>query len=364
MAISRNRRAVGKVLQKRRKSKTAAAPTGPPPVDPKSLDLSRDGVMVIDLLTRQEAEEADKSLVQHLAVVHRDIKPTYSYKTKAGNTLTKQTQLVGGGFGALAGFEENFGPTVDALRRKAHEAFVAHLVAAGHHKGLEAVALPDRVMERLKGEGNAAKGPTTVHKDHCPCPLPEGSEIFGGFLVLRGAQCFVFERGSHTPEARGSFDKFPPEEQKKRYAKMVSVPLRPGQLVMFRQTIVHAVAGGVAKEPLRRVFIGASAMPPGPSLYERLGVDMKDHFDRGLMTPVKSGEHCAVFPRNWLGFGTSRLVAWAHAVHGVPAEVESVKKWVAEELGGFGERRYPALADQGKQVPPVDRDLFLVPVPL
>ncbi len=39
MAISRNRRAVGKVLQKRRKSKTAAAPTGPPPVDPKSLDL-------------------------------------------------------------------------------------------------------------------------------------------------------------------------------------------------------------------------------------------------------------------------------------------------------------------------------------
>ena len=327
--------------------------------------LAEHGCVVLDVVPADEMPAVERDFAEALrASLGRDVPPTYSFTDRHGEK-TRPTQLVGGGFGALAHFASALGPVPDKLRRAAHQALLAYLrgrpgcLGVDHSKD-ELECLVDRALERQVGEtyggGSPAAMCKSVHRDRCPVEVPAGTVVLGGWLAVSQPQAFTFEPGSAEDEATGSFDLLTEAAQRASYRRMVTVTLQPGQAIYFRQTLAHAVRGATAKHVMRRLFLGAVVAPAGePLLYQRMGVDLADHFRRGLMPPVKSGELCAVFPRNWYGFNTPRLRAWARAVFGV----EDLEAWVKGSLGGFGRRVLPALADQGQPVPPVDADLFL-----
>lgn len=350
-----------------KRRRVAALPR--PPVLEGRPTFAEHGCVVLNVVPADQLAATERDFAAAVRDGLGDVPPTYTFTDRHGEK-TRPTQLVGGGFGALAHFGSAFGAVPDALRRRAHEALLSHLRAHpacfGHeHSGYELECLPDRAAERQAGESYGGGSPAamckSVHRDRCPAPLPAGSVVLGGWLAVSGRQAFTFEPGSAEDEATGSFDKLTADEQRASYGRMVTVEVLPGQALYFRQTLAHAVRGAARKHVMRRLFLGAAVVPAGgPLLYQRMGVDLAEHFRRGLMPPVKSGEPCAAFPRNWYGFNTPRLRAWARAVFGV----EDLEAWVKDELGGFGRRVLPALADQGRPVPPVDTDLFLQKQPL
>lgn len=331
--------------------------------------LAVHGCVVLDVLSGSELERERrrfaKAVRKGLRADGEEPPPTYTFTDRYG-PKTKPTQLVGGGFGALAHFSSAFGRVPDRLRRRAHEAFVEHLEAnVPRERGPYSVeCVPDRALERQPGEsygGSASSAWKSVHRDRCPVELPTGAQVFGGWLAMDGEQSLTFEPGSAQDERTGSFDKLDEAAQAASYRRMVTVTVLPGQALFFRQTVAHAVTGSARNAVMRRLFLAAVVTPgetasaPLPSLYDLLGVDLARCLNEGKMPPVKSGEPCAVFPRNWYGFNTPRLQAWARAVFGV----DDVVAWTKERLGGFGKRELPSLAAEGRVVPDVDKDLFL-----
>jgi hypothetical protein len=380
MSSRRRRRAGAQSTEERRAKRAkraAVVDDAPPPrerlAQPPVLGvrptLAEHGCVVLDVIPPAEMAAVEREFAESIRSGLGDVPPTYTFTDRHGEK-TRHTQLVGGGFGALAHFGSAFGAVPDALRRRSHEALLAYLRAHPRcfgfdHSGSELECLPDRALERQVGESYGGGSPAamrkSIHRDRCPTKVPAGTVVLGGWLVVSQKQAFTFEPGSAEDEVTGSFDKLTEAEQLASYRRMVTVEILPGQAVFFRQTLAHAVRGAVAAHVVRRLFLGACVSPAGgPLLYQRMGEDLADYFRRGLMPPVKSGEPCAVFPRNWYGFNTPRLRAWARAVFGV----DDVEEWVKGSLGGFGQRVLPALADRGIPVPAVDADLFLHKEPL
>jgi hypothetical protein len=173
------------------------------------------------------------------------------FLTNQPEFLSDTTLYVLGAFGALANPSSFHHPDVRFVRRYVYDHMVPHIRKMFPGKKIE--LLLDRVSIRKAG--------TTVpgekwHRDICETK-PEGDIILGGWVNLDpdDTQEFSCVPGTHTDpfDSKGFCPIKNPEEYK---AKKVIYPIKPGEVILFHQNIVHEIKSKKYKKDSRRLYIG------------------------------------------------------------------------------------------------------------
>lgn len=255
--------------------------------------LDRVGYTIIQVLTPEEVSVYHRGLML-------DMKHFPEYVE--GHDLGKQ---VLGGFGALGNPSSFHCGSVRNLRVLAHPKVeklmrVFKKQTDGVPDNLEQII--DRVLYRTKGNSASKE---SWHRDIAP-GTPQGDMVFGGWLNLdtTGVQHFSCIPGTHTngkvPGDDG-FVKLSPEQQKlyntKRQAPVV---IKPGQLLIFNECLVHEIASKKLKaDSMLRLFMGWRLT----NSTEKLIDNLKELLNEQAVMPLKSGQMPRIYPKlYWTNF--------------------------------------------------------------
>lgn len=175
----------------------------------------------------------------------------FKFLTKQPEFLPDTTLYVLGAFGALANPSSFHHPDVRFIRRYVYDHVTPQLRQIFPGKKIE--LLFDRVSVRKAG--------TTVpgekwHRDVCESK-PDGDIILGGWVNLdqHDIQEFSCVPGTHTDpfDAKGFCPIREPDEYK---TKKVIYSIKPGEVILFHQNIVHEIKSKKYKKDSHKLYIG------------------------------------------------------------------------------------------------------------
>lgn len=267
--------------------------------------LSRDGVVVIDILTRKGAIERQNKINEQILNGPELIRPLPEN--------THISNLVGGGFGAFGSPSASHVPEIRQLRYTIHK----KLIANGFYENfsnfcnvLNVEVLADRYRAQQKGTKYGGEG---YHRDESN-NASEGDVILGGWINLSSSISQYFSclktTQLRTNEKRGFSQQKPTEEQLKHSAK---VEVKPGQLILFYQNILHQVNPAKLKEDSYRLHFGLRFTNSDESLFP-----LDNIFSNFDPFQLPSGQDARMWPKLW----------WVN----FPAKLEALSKYYKPEL--------------------------------
>lgn len=244
--------------------------------------------------------------------------------------------LVLGGFAAYGNPSSFHNSFVKQLRKQCLEAvmnnsiFTRFLQAMGTNESdYKLEVLFDRILHRFKGQKPVSE---TAHRDITPSSeLHDGDYVFGGWLNLsNNDQHFICKPGSHldardTKTAANSssgFNTLSKESTQKEYLPFrKEFTVKPGQLIVFPQHILHEVVSNKSKHDQYRLFIGWRLTTGDTLMFhqqkkhavQQLSVPV---LPSGQIPPMYSANHASVFknkPFNYVSPSASRkgtLLDW------------------------------------------------------
>ena len=265
--------------------------------------------------------------------IENDIQMSIARQRDIPDLLTcKQTGAVGGGFSALGNADSFHDKFPRDIRQLVYNTIIEHLKANRPdlvgNTNIE--YLVDRMLLRPEGVGPTAEN---WHRDMTPMKpnacsnvsrqnryltgALESDIIFGGwvncnlsekhrFLCVPGSNSgnstttehsgFVLLNDSGIQEQKDALDKA---------ACIVEIP--PGHLILFEQSLIHAVNPEKAKTTLYRVFVGFRITDDTEPLVKNIEKVLKE----GQVVPIKSGQLPEMFPAMWPLFWKDRLVSFS-----------------------------------------------------
>jgi len=289
--------------------------------------LAKKGVVVLTLLTPELFEIACE-------VMRAEIASYPEFKQGA-------TRLVSGSFGGLGNPSSFHSMMVRILRAMVATAVRPLFVLFAKRRGYTLSEcflqqLFDRIVMRTEGDKipseqwhrDTANQQVRVPKALCPPyasaendirekePVPSNvGQLFGGWLNLNtNNQCQYFScvLGTHSDEEYGNgFDKVSKEEiASLPRDKFCKVRIRPGQLMLFRQNLIHEVcAYTVGRGELRQHFAFNLSTKGCQPMF---GMDyLTNVFNRQRAALLPSGQLPPMYSQNDLSFRTDKLAAWS-----------------------------------------------------
>jgi hypothetical protein len=258
-----------------------------------------------------------------------------------------RTQLVGGGFGALANASSFHTVETRIIELKAYNEVVQAIHQSGSFPYTYMEQLKDRMCLRRSG---VACSEETWHRDMTPVGI--GGMCIAGDLVLGGwvncnqdeMQHFVCIPKTHTLDSSCSANTtgFQPVLNKKRLhseetdsdikirlkaeledlrSKQFTVSIPPGHALLFNQSLIHKVRGIKLKFDLKRVYVGfrftESSIPAVP--------DIEDKFRRGAIMTVKSGQIPKMYPNLYLMCHPTLLIELSRTFPEYMKELKTLK---------------------------------------
>lgn len=252
------------------------------------------------------------------------------------------TRLVSGSFGGYGNPTSFHSPMTRILREMALVAvkpmFRAYSVKKGYK--LEECFLQqlfDRIVRRTEGDSipseqwhrDTSAARARVPKERCPPYSNKESEIrekeeirsevghlFGGWINLNGsnqAQYFSCFEGSHSDATEGTgFDKLTKEdiEHLRSRLQQCAVRILPGQLMLFRQNLVHEVrAYKVGPKEFRQHIAFNLSTSGNRMMFGRDHLTRTIERQRAAILP--SGQLPPMYSANDLSFRTNALAEWS-----------------------------------------------------
>ena len=127
----------------------------------------------------------------------------------------------------------------------------------------------------------------------------------GGWLSVDGDQRFKCSSGSHGDGSGRGFQKLTPEEAADHRAKMITVQVPVGSVLLFVEDIVHCVSGNCLKEEMHRVFMGWNLSNSRDNAIE----DIDKVCEEQAVPLIKSGQTAPTWPRLYLTNHPEKLAA-------------------------------------------------------
>lgn len=214
-----------------------------------------------------------------------------------------------GGFSALGHPSTFHMDTVRDLRMKAYHTFFDHIFSKSGD-GYQMEAIIDRLMVRPPYRKPTAE---TWHRDEAKGAV-YGDVVYGGWVNLDNTdQYFSCHPGSAASSNNGGFRPATASEKERARLGKVVVPVPPGHLLVFNETMVHEVMSKYRDQTSVRLFVGfrVSRVDSGPLCLHDLmikdppreiskygqNVDLATKLATGAIIPLKSGQLPAMYPK-------------------------------------------------------------------
>lgn len=248
----------------------------PPPTE---MDLSRDGVAIVPILTKEQAQKHRKNI--------QDIRfPEF---------ISQQPPYVMGGFGAYANPSSFHHPSIRLLRQEAYPVMRRFFQETFEGETVFLEQMFDRVCVRRRGTSTSKE---TWHRDVCPRVAdPEREHVFGGWINLDDEpQYFSCSPSTHRVGHDGKTG-FVAQTAPTSKATRVRIPC--GHAIVFYQDILHQVLPKKQKKDSFRLFqafwVVVSGTQPDP-LYPR---ETTERWISDQATPLlPSGQHPPMYSSN------------------------------------------------------------------
>jgi len=203
------------------------------------------------------------------------------------------TSYVGGGFSALGNSRSFHNAFVRDIRRKLHNQLLSPLKRLGAARGTPFLELlVDRMLYRPLGTKMAGEN---WHRDEAPGNADD--LVLGGWINC-GTQVehFICVPTTQLDRHKGKGflklkkEDFPSYRQRER-----TVYIRPGQVLLFNETLIHRVAPSKGEHALCRLFLGWRLT----SSTEPLNPITRSQLEQQLVVTLKSGQMPRMFPKLW-----------------------------------------------------------------
>lgn len=251
----------------------------------RSGDLAKDGYTVLDTWCSADRDQLRKARSEF----YDALKTFPEYKAHAPGQI-----YVRGGFAALGNPASFHNPFVRKLRQWAMaEVLQSGAMSPFTKQGRKLEQIIDRMM--LRRRGTVVTG-ESWHRDEAPF-AKAGDHLFGGWINLdEKPQYLSCVPGTHK-EVKGhsGFNKLTNIERFDAQRKLVEV--KPGQILLFYEHMIHEIMKGVDKQDDRlRVFLAWRAT----SHDEPLLPGLDGLLDSQAPMPLKSNQIPPMYPKlNW-----------------------------------------------------------------
>ena len=237
-----------------------------------------------------------------------------------GTKGPKWYNFVGGGFGALGNPSSFHALIVRELRREVYKAVVKADIFDDTKNISEVI---DRLLIRTPDQKVTKE---TWHRDVAVHTLP-GDEVYGGWLNLDAPStlpqkfsCIPRTHLDVVEDGEGGFrtklsskDKQTIAEHCEKGKRDGIIEIKPGQLLVFNERLIHEVVGAATKTPMLRLFTGwyvtNQTEPHDSRPDDILGVVGKNEarlrarLAAQAVMPIKSGQLPAMIPiLYWINF--------------------------------------------------------------
>lgn len=230
-------------------------------------------------------------------------------------------EYVMGGFAALgnpASFHNMF---VRRMRQWCMAEVIDSGVLAPYlREGFKLEQIVDRMMLRRKGTSVTAE---SWHRDEAALAVA-GDKIFGGWINLDEKPQYFSCISSTHKEVKGykGFAKVSKEQQRKHDAeKTAPVEIKPGQILVFHENLLHEVLKSSDKREDRyRLFLGWRVTCSDSSLIP--GIDSM--LDEQAVMPLKSNQTPPMYAKlHWTNH-TAKLQEWSRRMRPQTRELKAI----------------------------------------
>lgn len=257
--------------------------------------LHKNGFCILQILSPDDTHRYSELLTQ-------DMQEFPEYVT--GHDLHKQ---VLGSFGALGNPSSFHCQTVRDLRVLVHNKVQFLMRTLKNHQGDTIPANFEQIIDRVAIRSKGSKqGGESWHRDIAPSA--SNDMVFGGWLNLDKPtgdrthwQTFSCQAGTHREDSRTRVagDKgfcILPDELQVKYNKLRQPPvfIKPGQLLVFNERLVHEIAKTTQKADIMlRLFMGWRLSDSSDPLTPNLDQLLHDQ----AVVPIKSGQLPRIYPK-------------------------------------------------------------------
>ncbi|KXS14115.1 hypothetical protein M427DRAFT_45211 [Gonapodya prolifera JEL478] len=240
-------------------------------------------------------------------------------------------RYVMGGFGALGTPSSFHNEHVRVYRQWCHALLVEHLFRdfirmMDDPTTVRLEQIMDRMMHRKAGD----VGPNEAwHRDEAPAAL-NGDIILGGWINLSdGDQSFHYVPGTHNrsfrERGRSGFNKIRKEDYADCKSKSEIAVVRPGDIIVFFEDVIHSTVGKASRVDNIRLFLGWRLTRSSDPLIP----NMRELLDQQAVMPLKSGQTPPMFANlHWTNH-RAKLSAWAENLHPACTEFKMVRSGLA-----------------------------------
>lgn len=312
----------------------------------KAEELYLKGVTVVD-----QKELSVKHLRELIDGIYHDApefnhgvipKGTYSVELKTWETDgSKSSNAYAFGFSA-ASFPSAFHHPNTRLIRKMYCDVVEPLMTVLGRRMWGSTELKGRVLfDRprvvpVNVVSSSGAADRNVHKDLCPDAWRGENAVFGGWINCDNQpQTFACIPGSHIPMTRdyGKHESGFALNQKLKNKDMEKITVKPGQIIIFYQSIDHAVTSLTPRaEESKRLYLGyhlSNDQHICPAIEEQVN----EWMDEMTLPDLPSGEKPEFYPKSYIQYWQSKLRAWAQecvnakllGTNGLPQRVITLK---------------------------------------
>jgi len=164
-------------------------------------------------------------------------------------------------------------------------------------------SLFDRVA--IRREGTSISG-ESFHRDTCSVQK-DSDHIYGGWINLddSGSQYFSCVPGTHTCAGRGGFEKISGD-----YPNKVKIEIKPKQVIIFNQNIIHEINKQKFTRNSVRLYLGWRHTNESEPLFNSKTnpqFNITQILQRQLVPPLPSGDLAVMYSKNHPGLWKSRM---------------------------------------------------------
>ena len=221
-----------------------------------------------------------------------------------------------GGFAALGNASSWHNPFVRFLRLHAMRAVYSTFADVTRQSGDLFMQMADRMLYRPPGVKPMAD---TWHRDIMEIGRP-GDVIYGGWINTsdqdQALSCVLSTQNDPSdPDDPKGFAKITDAARITQYeAAKTQVLVKPGEILIFNERMVHEVLAVKKNYPIRRVFL---AWMTSRNIETNLETRWPHYLDRLLtqqaVIPLKSGQMPRMYPKTYTAYFIDKLTQWSVA---------------------------------------------------
>ena len=258
--------------------------------------LKNDGIVVIDLRLNQK----------HHDFIHKTkwIEVIKEIQLRDFNTKNPQYGFVLGAFGAFGNPASFHNEYLYALRYILFHKLKSIFKFIDNTRYLE--CLFDRVCIRRKDTTTSGE---TFHRDTCSIKKDEDF-IYGGWINLDNeiTQYFSCVPGTHMCSGRGGFEKI---TSKNFLQQKVKYTIKPKQVLIFNQNIIHEIFPQKQKKDNIRLYLGWRHTFSNIPLFDNKKnerFNITEIINKQIVPPLPSGDFPQMYSKNHPRFYKTHLV--------------------------------------------------------